>query len=186
VIVDMMGSDYNFSTYKDSAYHNVKVYYGTTGKDYFYLDIYMPVKGSIETFLDSFCQTAIATNSTNLSGALRMPKFFFDSDLDLVPSLKKLGIHEAFNPLTQEITGIATYKNESVTTLYIQSVNQYAKIKTDEEGTKAVAVTNTIMGDGACANGGDAPDIILDKPFVYFIRAGQNGLVLFSGVVNKP
>ncbi len=186
VMVDMMASDYIFSTYKDSAYHNAKVYYGTSGKDYFYLDIYMPVKGSIETFLDSLCQTAIATKNVNLSGALRMPKFFFDSDLDLVPSLKKLGIHEAFNPFTSDIMGIATYKDESVTPLYIQSVNHYAKIKTDEEGTKAVAVTNTIMGAATCAGGGISPDIVLDKPFVYFIRAGQNGLVLFSGVVNKP
>ncbi|NLD91915.1 MAG: serpin family protein [Fibrobacter sp.] len=185
VLVDMMESDYIFSTYKNSAYHNAKVYYGTSGNDYFYLDIYMPVKGSIETFLDSLCQTVIATKNENLNGALRMPKFFFESDLDLVPSLKKLGIHEAFNPVTSDIPGIATYKDESVTPLYIQSVNHYAKIKADEEGTKAVAVTNTMVGCGS-DGGGISPDIVLDKPFVYFIRAGQNGLVLFSGVVNKP
>jgi len=186
VIVDMMGSDYNFSTYKDSAYQNVKVYYGTTGKDYFYLDIYMPVKGSIESFLDSMCQTAIVAINKKSSGALRMPKFFFESDLDLVPSLKILGIHEAFNSFTNDIQGIATCKDESVTPLYIQSVNHYAIIKTDEEGTKAVAVTNTIMGGATSAGGGESPDIVLDKPFVYFIRAGVNGLVLFSGVVNRP
>jgi serine protease inhibitor len=186
VMVDMMGSGYNFMTYKNDAYHNVKVYYGTNRKDYFYLDIYMPVKGSIETFLDSLCQTAIATKNTNYDGALRMPKFFFESDLDLVSSLKKLGIREAFNPFTPDIKGIASYKDSSVTQLYIQSVKHYAKIKTDEEGTKAVAITNTILAGNTAENISDSPDIVLDKPFVYFIRAGQNGLVLFSGVVNKP
>jgi len=186
VNVDMMGSDYGFMTYKDSSYQNVKVYYGTKGKDYFCLDIYMPIKGSIESFLDSVCQTAIAAVHEKSFGALRMPRFFFESDLDLVPSLRKLGINEAFNQSTHDIPGIASYKDTSVTFLYIQSVNHYAKIKADEEGTKAVAVTNTIMGDATCSGGGDSPDIVLDKPFVYFIRAGQNGLVLFSGVVNKP
>ena len=30
------------------------------------------------------------------------------------------------------------------------------------------------------------PDVVPDHPVVYFIRAGEPGLVLFSGVVNNP
>ena len=65
--------------------------------------------------------------------------------------------------------------------LYIDQIMHKAGIKTDEEGTVAYAVTIAAML-ATCAS----TDIILNKPFVYFIRAGKNGLVLFAGVVNNP
>lgn len=53
-----------------------------------------------------------------------------------------------------------------------------------DEGTVAYAVT--VLGLAAGAAGPTSPDIILDRPFVYFIRAGATGLILFAGVVNNP
>jgi serine protease inhibitor len=58
-----------------------------------------------------------------------------------------------------------------------------AGIKMDEEGTVAYAVTSSGMGTGSSDF---SPDVVIDRPFVYFIRAGATGLVLFSGVVNNP
>jgi serine protease inhibitor len=29
-------------------------------------------------------------------------------------------------------------------------------------------------------------EVIFNQPFVYFIRAGENGLVLFAGIMNNP
>ena len=48
----------------------------------------------------------------------------------------------------------------------------------------AYAVTVTAMG--ATSAGPGSPDVVLDHPFVCFIRAGATGLVLFAGVVNNP
>ncbi|MBN1308651.1 MAG: hypothetical protein JXA18_12075 [Chitinispirillaceae bacterium] len=49
-----------------------------------------------------------------------------------------------------------------------------------------MAYAVTVLGLAAGAAGPTSPDIILDRPFVYFIRAGATGLILFAGVVNNP
>jgi serine protease inhibitor len=95
-----------------------------------------------------------------------------------------MGITGAFDPNVSEITGMAFDKvSRENSALYIQLIRHIAGIKTDEEGTVAYAVTVTAMGAGAAEV---SPDVVLDRPFVYFIRAGESGLVLFAGVVNNP
>jgi serine protease inhibitor len=50
-----------------------------------------------------------------------------------------------------------------------------------------VAYTVTVSSEVAGSDEIDAsPEIVLDRPFVYLIRAGETGLVLFAGMVNNP
>lgn len=184
VSVEMMSSDYLYKTRKTSVYENAKVFYGTLNTGFFYLDIYMPVTVSIDDFLQNGCLTALSDNDSTVMGTLNMPKFTFKSDVDLIPVLKSLGVKEIFNPGNQDLSGIVQSKdNKDSVNIYIDVVKHVAGIENDEEGTKAYAVT-VITGAGSA--GPVDPGVVLNKPFVYFVRAGQNGLVLFGGVVNNP
>lgn len=176
---DMMTSGYYHETYKTEEYENARLYYGTSSKDFFYLDVYMPINSSIEEFIEDEALAALSKEKTMTEGGLKMPKFFFESEVNLIPALKKLGINSAFDPLNSELPEIVEAKN-----LFIQQIKQKSGIKTDEEGTEAYTITVSAMGVGCSA--GSSPDVTFNSPFVYFIRAGKNGLVLFSGVVNNP
>ena len=54
-----------------------------------------------------------------------------------------------------------------------------ARVKTDEEGTEAAAVTELILG----ASGPTEPDVVFkaDRPFFYVITDNETGLILFIG-----
>jgi serpin B len=144
VMVDMMSSDYIHEICKTDVYENARLYYGTKKTDFFYLDIYMPTTESIETFLDNNCLSAISRNDSSELGALKMPKFSFKSQVDLIPMLKQLGIEEIFNPDNSDLAGIASSINSTDSVhIYVDKINHIAGIETDEEGTKAYATTVT-------------------------------------------
>jgi serpin B len=185
VQVPMMESSHYFQTRKTDEFENVKLYYGSNNKDYFYLDVYMPTAISIEEFIGEKCLTALGEQDSFDYGGLQMPKFFFEKSIDLKPALKSLGIISAFDISILPITEMATNKSTgNPEGLYIEKIIHKAGIKTDEEGTVAYAVTVSGLAGGSAME--DSPDVILDRPFVFFIRAGENGLVLFAGVVNDP
>lgn len=186
VMVDMMQSGYLHDTYRTDTYDNAKLYYGTNDMDYFCLDVYMPKTITIKTFLQDSCLTALCCQDTNSQqrGSVKIPKFFFTTRCDLVPMLKQMGISRVFDPAAGEITGMVQAKSGVDYPLYIEKVIHEAGIKTDEEGTEAYSVT--VGMTGATSAGPVSSDVVFDHPFVYFIRAGRNGLVLFAGVVNDP
>jgi serpin B len=178
ISVNMMNSSYQHKTRKTPVYENAKLYYGTGNKNFFYLDVYMPLSETIEEFLESGCLDALSNNDTLSTGSLQMPKFSLSKEIDLIPVLKNLGVKDIFDPAKADLSGIL----KDSTLVYVDQVKHVAGIKTDEEGTKAYTVT-ALGGSAGCE---DLPNVILDKPFIFFIRAGQNGLVLFAGVVNNP
>ena len=185
VNVPMMTSSYRHQTRKTDTYENVKLYYGTGNKNFFYLDIYMPIGISVQEFISNECLAALGNKDSTGYGGLKMPKFFFENEIDLKPVLKSMGINGAFDRDKSEITAMASDKETRDSAhLYVDLIRHTAGIKTDEEGTIAYAVTITgLVGNSAELY---SPDIVLDHPFVYFLRAGANGLVLFAGVVNNP
>lgn len=185
IYVDMMSSNYHHKTRKTNEYENVKLFYGTQNTDFFYLDIYMPASGLMESFLEDSCLSALSNVDSLNFGGLIMPKFLFKTDANLIPVLEQLGIREIFNPNNQDLSGIVQCKTDSErVNIYVDMVRHVAGIETDEEGTKAYAVT--VIRGGATSEAPYSPDVVLDRPFVYFIRAGKNGLILFAGVVNNP
>ncbi|MCR4903856.1 MAG: hypothetical protein K6A23_13425 [Butyrivibrio sp.] len=66
------------------------------------------------------------------------------------------------------------------------SINQIAKIKVDETGTTAAAVTEVVMELTAMPS--EMPEqyyFICDRPFMYFIYDNVNEDIAFMGIVNK-
>ena len=103
-----------------------------------------------------------------------LPRFETDTDIDLKPIMEKLGMPDAFNPFK------ADFRNFCNVAVYIELMKQVAKIKVDEEGTEAAAITVI----GLDTSIGPDPQYVTfraDHPFLYVISEQQTGAVLFIG-----
>ncbi len=107
---------------------------------------------------------------------ISMPAFDIESKLELNEMLKALGMTEMFgaaadfSSLGEDLGGVDT-------------VSQTARVIVDEFGVKAAAycaATGAGMLDPL-----PRESLVLDRPFL-FILTDQNGVMLFSGIVNEP
>jgi serine protease inhibitor len=180
----MMMSDYQFQSIRTMEYQNARLYYGKNGNDFFFFDIYMPTTLSISEFIAERCPEVLNGGDSIEYSGVRLPKFSFENDLDMKAVLESIGIERAFDPSLSEITGMATPKNSTEPVpLFISKIVHTAGIKTDEEGTVAYAATVSTLDAGSSV---PSEPVIFNRPFVYFIRAGENGLILFAGIMNNP
>jgi serpin B len=67
----------------------------------------------------------------------------------------------------------------------ISAVIHKAFVAVDEEGTEAAAATAVVMLEMA-APVEEAVEMKLDRPFLFLIRDGETGTVLFVGRVMDP
>ena len=113
---------------------------------------------------------------------LKLPRFETDSDTDklekgLIGLLEQMGIHLAFNRDLSEIPNMCEDSN-----VYISMMRQKAKIKVNEEGSEAAAVT--VGGVGVTSVGPvEYPKATFhaNRPFVYVIKEASSGVILFVG-----
>ena len=114
---------------------------------------------------------------------LKLPRFETDSDTDkldikdgLVGLMKKMGINLAFDSYLAEIPNMCELP------VYIAMMRQKAKIKVNEEGSEAAAVTVAGMLDSS-AGPMEYPKATFhaNRPFVYVIREASSGVILFVG-----
>ena len=114
---------------------------------------------------------------------LKLPRYETSSDTDdledgLIGLMKKMGIKRAFDDALAEIPNMCELP------VYIEIMRQKAKIKVNEEGSEAAAVTvagetNQSMGSGSV----EYPKATFhaNRPFVYVIREASSGVILFVG-----
>lgn len=108
----------------------------------------------------------------------KIPKFNFDSKLDLNAAVKELGINEIFDETIADFSPLA-----DVNGIYVSDVKQEATISIDENGCEAAAFTQIDIYGSAMPQG--HADMILDRPFI-FVITGFNNTPLFVGVINNP
>jgi serpin B len=115
---------------------------------------------------------------------LKLPRFETASDTDeldvkdgLVGLMKKMGIKLAFDSDFAEIPNMCEDRN-----LYISMMRQKAKIKVNEEGSEAAAVTVAGM-DLTTVAPQEYPKATfhVNRPFVYVISEASSGVILFVG-----
>jgi len=116
---------------------------------------------------------------------LKLPRFETSSDTNnlniekgLVGLMKKMGINLAFDD------ALATIPNMCELPLYIDMMRQKAKIKVNEEGSEAAAVTIAGMSYSSMGGGPiEYPKATFhaNRPFVYCIREASSGVILFVG-----
>lgn len=108
---------------------------------------------------------------------LKFPKFDFDTSIPLAVGLKTLGMTDAFDPALSDFSKI----NPQATDLHVQSAVHKAFIIVDEKGTEAGAFTG--IGTGITSV---PPTVLIDQPFMFFIRDSETGSLLFFGRVLNP
>jgi serpin B len=103
---------------------------------------------------------------------LKLPRFETDTYQPLVKEMSELGMPTAF-------TLLAEFPWFCNTPVYISNMFQVAKIKLDEEGTEAAAVT-VIEIDGA-AMPEEPKRFHANRPFLYVISEQSTGTIFFIG-----
>ena len=108
-----------------------------------------------------------------------IPHFSFDCSLSMAGVLEKMGIKDAFNPFTADLSGMGESTNGA---LYISDVLHKTHIELDNKGTKAAAVTGVVVKATGMSASVTVKNVVLDRPFVYAIIDTQTGLPIFLGV----
>jgi serine protease inhibitor len=105
-------------------------------------------------------------------GEIVLPKFDASSNLDLMPTLKSLGLKP---PNT--LPGFARGQ------LRIAKAQQRVELTIDEEGTEAAAATAVTELRSA---DGDYVKFSADKPFIFALRDQNSGLIVLAGYIANP
>ena len=106
---------------------------------------------------------------------LKLPRFETNTDIDLPQIMSDLGMPDAFNPDKADFSKFCN------TSPYIGLMKQVARIKLDEEGTEAAAVTvigikNTMVSE--------EPKMVFfhaNHPFIYIISEKSSNAIFFIG-----
>ena len=106
---------------------------------------------------------------------VKLPRMDIDTNLNLVETMKELGMPSAFDPLTADIP------NDINVPQYISNMFQVARIKMDEEGTEAAAVTVIETADSGIPHEPEFYEFHADRPFLYVISERSTGTILFIG-----
>ena len=106
---------------------------------------------------------------------VKLPRMDITTSQDLVETMKALGMPSAFDPLTADIPNYVNIPQ------HISNMFQVAKIKMDEEGTEAAAVTVIGTGDSGIPHEPEFYEFHADRPFLYIISEQSTGAILFIG-----
>lgn len=101
--------------------------------------------------------------------AVKLPRFETKTDLDLTEIMIQLGMPDAFDAFKADFSKFCEHPT------WIDLMKQVARIKVDEEGTEAAAVTVTKIKYSM------DPFFYADHPFIYIISEKSTGAIFFIG-----
>lgn len=107
---------------------------------------------------------------------VKLPRFESESDIKLEDIMSTLGMPNAFNP------NLAEFPNFCNKPTFISMMKQVAKIKLNEEGTEAAAIT--VIGMKNSSAGPSEPlhvSFHATRPFLYVISEQSTGAIFFIG-----
>jgi len=106
---------------------------------------------------------------------LKLPRFESKSDVNLKPIMSALGMPRAFNP------NLAEFPNFCNVPTFISMMKQVARIKLNEEGTEAAAVTAIGMMESCLGDEPQHVQFFANRPFLYVISEQSTGAIFFIG-----
>jgi serpin B len=149
----------------------------------FSMAIYLPRRGSEGSFFGSIRQKAreLDALAANKTGTVQLPRFKLEyTQNDMIAVLKSMGVVRVFSDAA-ELGGIAEGERQAA----VNTIIHKALVEVNEEGTEAAAVT--VIGIKLTNLAPDDPFTFrADRPFYFEIVDNQTGLVLFSGILNRP
>jgi len=175
VMVDMMMQRQAMAEYyEDEDFVAVKLPYNDSD---FSMMIILPEAGMFEKIrasIDTNFLNEITDNYKDWNVGLKMPRFSFGTELDLVEPLTNLGMTYAFNS-SADFTRIADDQ------LFIDKSRQKSVIEVDEWGTKAASSSFMFVATGLSSG-----LIEIDHPFIFVIINEPYDTILFMGQVMDP
>ena len=179
-IVDMMNNESKYAYAGNDTFQIIRLPYKNRPgighkQNRFSMVIILPRKGKVlddvmRCLHQHTLQDIYLTMSTRKVNVM-IPKFNTDSELDVLSLLRSLGVRHL-----GDLSGISSEKIE------ISESKQIAKIRVDEEGTEAAAVTT---GTGMALMAPESIDetyfFTADHPFIYFIENEESGKIYFMG-----
>ena len=138
----------------------------------------LPAEGvSLEEFIQGMTIQQLNARLYNIGTAdidVLLPKFETSSDIQLIETLKDMGITSAFDP------GKADFSNMSNASLCVSQMKQKAKIEVNEDGAKAAAVT---VAGFVLTSAASIPrvDFHATRPFLYLILEESTHSIIFIG-----
>ena len=173
----MTNKDANAALWSGSGWQAASLaYQGDTAS----MILVVPDAGTFDAFEQSLTADTLAgilVNGQQTFGALSMPRFKFSLSTALNDTLAALGMPDAFDETTADLSGIDGMKD-----LHVQAVLHQADIAVDEKGTTAAAATGIGVGDAAAI----LNSLTVDRPFLFFIVHQSTGALLFAGRVVDP
>ena len=147
------------------------------GNKTYQMEIILPRKGKT---LDEVVEHLNGTNwqlegqSTMVS--VKLPRFDTDTEIDLKDILSALGMPSVFSCEDADLSNLCMDNNGE--DLFVSNMKQVAKIKLNEQGTIAAAVTI----DWTTGSDGSKPvEFYANHPFLYVISEKSTGIILFIG-----
>jgi serine protease inhibitor len=146
------------------------------------MDVLLPAEGGFDGFrsgLEAAWLRELLASLNSRELRLALPKFTFDSDLDLRWPLQALGVRAAF-------TGAADFSGIAERRLRVDQVVQRAHVEVDERGTTAAAATGATMRLVSMTTPSRPIELRVDRPFLFVVRDRMSGAPLFIGQVTNP
>jgi serpin B len=140
----------------------------------------LPEAGTFESFalgLDTAQLDAILADLAPAGVQLTVPRFRFETALQLKDALMKLGMVDAFGDA--DFSGM-----DGTRELFVDEVYHQALVAVDEAGTEATSASAAVMqmkGEVVVEQ-----VVVVDQPFLFLIRDAENGAILFLGHVVNP
>ena len=106
---------------------------------------------------------------------LSVPKFKVSEKTDLIETVRALGVTDALDTDLADFSPLTGDKEN----LYLSKADHAATLEIDENGVTGAAYTELGISETA-----DEIDFVLDRPFLFLVT-GQDGSILFSGVVRN-
>ena len=110
---------------------------------------------------------------------LYLPRFKVEESYKLVPTLRALGMVDAFNDRVANFSGMTGRPDLVVSTVVHKSF-----VEVTEEGTEAAAATG--VGDAVITSLPFRESFRCDHPFLFLIKHIKTNSILFCGRVSSP
>lgn len=175
--VDMMHQKTSFSVGGGKGYQSVILPYGNQA---YRMTVLLPSKDvTVADVIESLTVDALDPQKAVYGPAevdLKLPAFESEFKTEFSKTLIDMGMPTAFSPMA-DFSGMTTVPAT------ISQVLHKAKIKVDESGSEAAAVTDVTMKFSS-AGPGYEPKVIefhADHPFIYLISEVSTGTIFFIG-----
>ena len=169
--VPMMHKQYaDFQYAENDIYQAIKLPYGNGA---YLMTIFLPREDkTVGEVLETLNGSNWKPKYQTLEVDLKLPRFETNTNQDLVKIMSDLGMPTAFT-LAAEFPWFCNVP------CFISQMFQVAKIKLDEEGTEAAAVT--VIGVAESAMPEEPKSFHANRPFLYIISEQSTGTIFFIG-----